>query len=404
MMDVIGNNIANVNTNGFKSSSVEFADLLSQMTNGASVPTATTGGTNPVQIGLGVTVNGVTTNFNQGAMQYTGRATDLALQGDGFFVASEGGQSLYTRAGSLTLDSAGNLVTPGGGILQGWTANPVNHTVNTNGLPGDIKIPAGQILPPQATQAVTVGGDLPANATAPQVGPPAVPGTVIDTGFTVYDKQGTSIPLTLEFSYQGSNSWQVVAKDATGATISGSTKSLTFDPATGQLSPAVNYSFTPNTGVWAGPLSVNFGQANSPNALVQFSGQSSVTVNNVDGSPPGTLQTFSIGQDGTITGTFTNGQNIALGQIAIADFNNPNGLVKSGDSMYQASLNSGPAQIGTAGSGGRGLITAGSLEMSNVDLAQEFTNLIIAQRGFQANSRVITDSDQILQTLVTMQQ
>jgi flagellar hook protein FlgE len=404
MMDVIGNNIANVNTNGYKSSSVQFADLLSQMTNGASVPTATQGGTNPTQIGLGVTVAGVIGNFNQGAMQYTGRSTDLALQGDGFFMANQGGQTLYTRAGTLTLDAQGNLVTPTGGILQGWTANPLTHAVNSNGPAGNLTIPAGQVLPPQATQNVTVGGDLPANATAPQTGPPAVPGTVIDTGVTVYDKQGTAIPLTLEFSFQGSNTWQVVAKDATGATISGSTKTLAFNPATGQLSPAVAYSFTPNTGVWSAPLNIGFGSPNSPNALVQFAGQSSVNVSNRDGSAIGTLETFNVGQDGTLTGTFTNGMNIALGQVAVANFNNPAGLEKVGGSMFRESLNSGPVLVGAAGSGGRGLITAGSLEMSNVDLAQEFTSLIIAQRGFQANSRVITTSDQVLQALVTMQQ
>lgn len=402
MMDVIGNNIANVNTTGFKSSATEFADLLSQMTVGASSPSAVHGGTDPNQVGLGVQVAGVVTSFTQGASRYTGRATDLAIQGDGFFITRQDGQTRYTRAGDLTLDATGNLVTPQGGVVQGWLADTVTHKVNTNTQTTNLTFPSGQVLPPLPTGNVVVGGSLPADATLPQAGPPPIPGTTIDSGVTIYDQQGIAVPITLEFSFQSANTWQVLAKDASGTVIPNSTKTLTFDPTTGQLKPAVSYSFTPPTGSWPGPVKIDFGLANSPNALVQFAGQPRVNVISQDGAPVGSLQSFNVANDGTVTGVFSNGQNISLGQIALATFTNPAGLEKAGDSSYRSTLNSGLAQVGTSGTSGRGTISAGTLEMSNVDLASEFTNLIVAQRGFQANSRVITTADQILQDLVNM--
>jgi flagellar hook protein FlgE len=189
LMDVIGNDIANVNTAGYKSSSVVFQDLLSQLIAGAGAPSNSLGGTNPAQIGLGVKVGSITTNFAQGASQLTGRSTDLSIQGDGFFAVREGGQTLFTRLGSFSFDANGSLVTPDGGIVQGWLTQ--NGVTNTNGPTTDIRMPLGQTLPPTETNNVTLGGNLPADATN---------GTALTSSITVYDTQGKAVPVTFTFT------------------------------------------------------------------------------------------------------------------------------------------------------------------------------------------------------------
>jgi len=263
MLDVTGNNIANANTTGFKSSTTVFSDTLSQMLTAASGVNADRGGTNPIQIGLGVQLAATSTNFGQGAAQTTGRQTDLMLNGDGFFVVRDGQQSLYTRAGAFTFDESGTLVAPNGMRVQGY--------------------------------ALDVNGDP--------------TGPLID-----------------------------VSLDTTGL-----------------------------------------------------------------GLPPGVeLTSYSIGSDGKVRGVFSDDVQRDICQLAIADFDNPMGLDKTGDTMFRESANSGAVQLGVAGEGQRGQIMAGALEMSNVDLSAEFTNLILAQRGFQASARVITTSDQVLEELVNI--
>jgi flagellar hook protein FlgE len=377
MMDVVGNNIANVNTVGFKSSQTVFQDTLSQMLQGAGAPTGANGGTNPAQVGLGVRLAGISTNYTQGATQSTGRGTDLMIQGDGFFVINQGGEQLYTRAGAFDFDALGRLVTPTGGIVQGWTA--VNGVVNTNSAIGDIRLQISDVLAPSATTKVGVGGNLPADATA---------GTSIVTSITAYDAQGKAIDLTMTYDFDGTNWTLNVSDDATPPNTASHV--IAFDPATYKGTGTVNVAFPGLTfDIDLADLS-NFGGSNTVAALSQ------------DGFGMGSLASFSIGPDGTLMGVFTNGLKQPLGRIALASFDNPPGLEKAGGSLYRASVNSGNPNIGTATSGGRGMISGGSLEMSNVDLAQEFTNLIIAQRGFQANSRVITSSDEILQDLVNL--
>ena len=402
MMDVIGNNIANVNTVGYKSSTTVFQDLLSQTLRGAGVATDTQGGTNPAQVGLGVRVGGVTTSFNQGASQLTGRATDLSIQGDGFFVARQGAESLFTRAGSLSFDALGRLVSPDGGVIQGWSAD-ANGLINTNAGVNDIVMPLGQSITPSATQNLRLGGNLNAAPLA------TYPGNELITSITVYDQQGTAHDLTFGFTMTADNEWDLQAYEADGADADtlpdpiGAVIPLVFDPATGALtSPAVAPSITPTTGEWSGPITLDFGVAGDPEGLQQFSGPNSVQALSQDGSALGSLQSFAIGQDGVVTGVFSNGRNRPIGQLALASFANPVGLEKVGGSLYRPTVNSGLAQVGTAGSGGRGTLQGSTLEMSNVDLAQEFTSLIVAQRGFQANSRVITASDELLQDLVNL--
>jgi len=402
-MDVVGNNIANVNTTGYKSSTVLFEDLLSQQLNGAGLPTATQGGTNPAQIGLGVRLTGVSTNFAQGATQLTGRSTDFAIQGDGFFVVNQGGTQMYTRNGSFSLDGNGNLVNADGGFVQGWQADQ-NGNVSTNASVGQLKIPVGQIIKPIATTTMKIGGNLPADAAT---------GTTVDAGINVFDTAGDSVPLRAEFTKvadtAGAINWTVTMYDSANNVVAAA-QNVSFD-LTGALTtanPTVTAAQLSNiagtNGRWPGAIKLDFGAATDPDRLTGAAGLSSASALSQDGSGPGSVTGFSVSQQGLITGVFSNGRSQALGQIALATFANPNGLQKNGNSEYVSTVNSGNAQIGVAGTGGRGTMSGGTLEMSNVDLAAEFTNLIVAERGFQANSRVITTSDQILQDLVNMKQ
>jgi flagellar hook protein FlgE len=403
-MDVVGNNIANVNTTGYKSSSVLFEDLLSQQLTGAGAPTSNSGGTNPAQVGLGVRLTGISVNFAQGATQLTGRSTDFAIQGDGFFAVDQGGQMAYTRNGSFSLDGNGNLVNADGAFVEGWQADQ-NGNVSTNASVGHVKIPVGQIINPITTSSLKIGGNLPADAAV---------GTVVNAGMNVHNSLGTAIPLRAEFTKvadaAGSVDWQVSVFDSGNNLVSGPS-AVSFDLSGALTSGNVTVTQTQldsiagTTGTWkAGGMTLDFGSPTDPDRLSGAGGLNTVAALSQDGSGVGSVVGFSVSEQGLITGTFSNGRSQAIGQIALATFANPNGLVKDGSSLYSASANSGPAQIGVAGQGGRGTLSGGTLEMSNVDLAAEFTNLIVAERGFQANSRVITTSDQILQDLVNLKQ
>ncbi|WP_341252560.1 flagellar hook protein FlgE [Euzebya pacifica] len=399
-MDTVGSNIANVNTTGYKSSGVIFSDMLSQVLTGAGAPGELSGGTNPAQVGLGTRIAGIQTSFVQGATQLTGRATDMAIQGDGFFVARSGGENLYTRAGSLSFDANGALVTPSGGIIQGWSAN-ANGVVDINSPVTDLTVPIGQILQPNESTSVQLGGNLPADAEV---------GDAIVTTIDIVDSRGTPLPLTLTWTKTGDDAWEVSATTPDPANpgsnldlISPATP-VTFDPSTGL--PSIGSTTIATAGLpgeWAGTdVTVDFGEPGDPDGLVQFSGEQTMTALGQDGSEIGFLRSFSIDPSGLISGVFSNGMRRDLGQVALAAFNNPTGLERAGDTAFRATANSGEAAMGVAGTGPFGSIAGGTVEMSNVDLAAEFTNMISAQRGFQANSRVITASDEILQDLVNM--
>ncbi|AMM31418.1 flagellar hook protein [Sinomonas atrocyanea] len=372
MLDVTGNNIANVNTTGFKGSSTQFEDTLSQLTQGASGPQPATGGTNPAQIGLGVKVAAVTTNFTQGSAQTTGKATDMMISGDGFFITSRGGQQLYTRAGSFGFDAGGRLVGPDGGILQGWTADAAG-VVNTGSPIGDVALSPTATIPAVATSQVGVDGNLPSDAAA---------GTSLERDIKVFDATGTARNLALTFT-KTAGGWNVAAADADGATGAGS------------------LAFTGGRQTAGGTLAVG-GITVDLGAVTGYAGMTTVAATSQNGSSAGTLEAFTLGSDGSLIGSFSNGLKQTVGRIALAKFTNPSGLEKAGDSAYTVTANSGTAQIGQAGDPGFGTLAGGALEMSNVDLSQEFTNLIVAQRGFQANARIITTSDQVLQELVDL--
>jgi flagellar hook protein FlgE len=374
MMDVTGNNIANVNTTGFKTSQTTFQDTLSQMVKSAGAPQGTAGGVNPAQIGLGVKLASISTNFGQGAAQTTGKASDLMIQGDGFFIVKSGGESLYTRAGNFSFDANGALTNPNGQIVQGWAA--VDGEVNPAGDPQNIVLPIGATIAPSATESITFSGNLSNDAV---IGDPT---DIKEITTTVYDQFGAPSPLVMSLARVAADTWTMTLPD-------GTTADIIFD-AEGKTTGTVTAGTAPNT--------YTFDVA----GLTQYAGTSEAKVTNHDGAAAGTLTSFTISQSGQIIGVFSNGLKETLGQVALANFNNVNGLEKIGDSMFRTTVNSGIAQVGTAGTSGLGLMTSGLLEMSNVDLAQEFTNLVIAQRGFQANSRIITTSDEILQELVNL--
>ncbi|TQL46618.1 flagellar hook protein FlgE [Homoserinimonas aerilata] len=372
MLDVTGNNIANVNTTAFKSSATQFQDTLSQMTAGAAGPQANAGGTNPAQIGLGVQVAGISTNFAQGSAQATGRSTDMMISGDGFFVVNVNGETLYTRAGSFDPDAAGRLVA-NGAILQGWPA--VNGVIQTGGAIGNITLPLDAIADAIATTSATVGGNLPADAEV---------GDVITRTRQAYDADGNASELTLTFTRTAAG-WDVAGDDGNGGI---GTSTLEFTDGALTAGGALTLS--------GAGITIDL------SAMTGFAGLTTAAISGQDGRSAGTLETFTLSKDGTLIGSFSNGASEAIGRIALANFTNPGGLEKAGNSTYRATFNSGNAEMGTPGEGALGTLTAGALEMSNVDLSQEFTNLIVAQRGFQANARIITTSDEVLQELTNL--
>jgi len=384
MLDVTGNNIANVNTAGFKSSQVQFQDTLSQVLSNAGAAQPGIGGTNPAQVGLGVKVAGVTTNFQQGASQLTNRQTDMMISGDGFFVVNKGGEQLYSRAGAFSFDALGQLVTPDGGLVQGWAADGTGN-IDLNSPLTALRLPVSTLMGAEATGGGVFEGNLPYDAAG---------GTTLNRQVNIFDGSGAPHSMNLAFT-RTATGW-----DATG-TVAGTASA----PVTVALAFATNGSLTTAPATLTVLADAVVGTQNivvDLNALTSFAGLQTVAAASQDGRAAGGLQSFAINSDGTLLGSFSNGLKQSIGRVALGNFGNPSGLEKSGSSLYRPTVNSGDAQVGAAGSGGRGMLSGGSLEMSNVDLSAEFTNLIVAQRGFQANSRVITTSDEVLQELVNL--
>jgi flagellar hook protein FlgE len=390
MMDVIGNNIANVNTVGFKAGRVNFQDILSQTFRGGAAPNGGLGSINPAQVGLGVTVAGIDVLHTQGNLQSTGRLTDLAIQGDGFFVMSNGSIMYFTRDGAFDIGLDGSLVNPASGLrVMGWQADAAG-IVDTTAPVGPITIPLGRRTTALASSEAVVQGNLDARAAV---------GESVSTTLSVFDSLGARHAIKLTFTKTADNEWSWTAtadpSDPDASTTSSGT--ITFTSA-GQFDSVdtSTLSITLTNGATT-PLVVNLDFAR----MNQYAGASQVA-GVADGFSSGTLVTFSIGSGGEITGVYSNGQTQVLGQIALATFTNPGGLLRAGQNLFQASSASGDPLVGVPGTGGHGTVTTGALEMSNVDLATQFTGMITAQRGFQANGRVITTSDEMLQELVNL--
>jgi len=422
-MDVIGNNVSNVNTVAFKSGRVTFKEGFAQLVESASRPVEGMGGTNPMEVGLGSQIGTIDTLFTQGNLETTGRNTDLAIQGNSFFVLKKGAESFYTRAGNFQIDATGTLVSGNDGFaVQGRMAT--NGKLNDS--VGDLKIPVMQTAPANATTTVSVSGNVDASAGAFDKGTAATldaldpaqralpqnANSFKDMSITAYDSLGTKHELKMVMWKTGANTWDWKF-DPTNMDISNAgitevagTHPITFqadgsvDTSNGFAAPVV--SFTPNSG--ASDVTIKLDLGTGMNGLSQFAGSSTAVMRDQDGYTNGTLQSFTIDSTGTIVGGFTNGITQVLGQLQLADFNNPEGLNRVGDNAYQTTANSGTAILGYAGEGSVSSIASGALEMSNVDLAQEFTDMIIAQRGFQANGRVISTTDQLMQDLVNLKQ
>lgn len=532
-MDVIGNNIANINTTGFKGSRVLFQEALNQSLSSASGPQGNRGGTNPQQIGLGMGIASIDTVFTDGSTQSTGRDTDLAISGNGFFVLSDGMKEYYTRNGAFDFDSVGNLVQ-NGMKLKGWMAD-ANGNINTDGATGDIVVPEGITIPSQQTTKATGTGNLSAKAKAPSVetktgvrtkeGDPAptlgskttdengvitevtstpvsvgayyitevdlgtganaaapprlgdkvynsagaligvvtdvgtgtfkyrtnnlmappgpgltandicykdatdgtfktflsgtgataandsmkeifsydvrvtTPGDSVKVSFDAYDSQGIKHKVTGIMEKTGTNQWTFTPDTLaeSGAVVTGTPVIITFDgegkctAGTGSLTIVPT---DPPMGSNTLTLDLDF------TAMTQYEGLSTSAFT-ADGYAAGTLEKRAFDSSGAVIGTFSNGQNRVLAQLAFAAFNNPAGLTRAGGSTYEVSNNSGDPRIGTAAGTGCKL-TPSSLEMSNVNLSEQFSDMIVTQRGFQSNSKIITVSDEMIETLVGM--
>lgn len=475
-MDVIGNNIANVNTVGYKASRVLFKDLLSQQISAATAPTQFRGGTNPQQVGLGVSLGSIDVRHSQGNTQGTGYITDLAIEGDGFFVLGTGSQRMYTRAGAFGLDNGteGNLVSLiSGARVMGYKAD-LDGNIDLNSPIEPIHISAADTIRPRATTNVIFAGNLDNRDTSLEG---------ISRSVQVFDSRGREQTIEVDFKPAGNNQWtweahwllnsSSFAPAGFGLAVGGKyTVEANTDPAgpAFQLVDAdSNVVGTSNDGrVWTlqssdpnvSDIVVEFEKALAageeleavgtgsemmfstreslggdtisfntdgtfslaPNAVIEldptladnmkieldfsqfthFADSMTAKFMNQDGYANGTLESYAIDQNGRIVGSFSNGLTRNLGQVALARFTNPAGLERAGSTMFVESANSGHAQIGAAGVPGYGSISPSSLEMSNVDLSEEFTEMIITQRGFQANSRIISSSDEMLQELVNL--
>jgi flagellar hook protein FlgE len=398
-MDTVANNIANVNTTGFKAGRIDFEDVLNQTLRGAVAPTATHGGVNAAQVGLGVAIAGIDNFQTQGDLQPTGKVTDLAIQGDGFFNLSDGQSIVYTRDGSFDVGSDGKLVSPSTGLkVQGWTADNTG-AIDTGQPIGDITIPFNTMSPPTQSTNITIAGNLDSRA---------ADGTAVETVMQVFDSLGAPHNITLRFvKVPNANAWDWEATTTDASIVTQNplaSGTVTFDtsgqPQSDPTQPdgTMNLQFNNGAADATGTSAINIFMS----SMTGFAQQSTVNVEKQDGHDAGSLTSFTIGPDGTINGIFSNGFNQPLARIALSRFTNPGGLTRVGDNAFQLSVNSGLPIIGQPGGQGFGTVDSGNLEMSNANLAQQFTDMIRAQRGFQANSRMITTSDELLQELIQL--
>jgi len=420
-LSAIANNLANQNTTGYKDTGVLFSDLFYQSI-------GTTGSGDPIQVGAGGEIGSLPSLFTQGSVSATGVPTDVAIQGSGFFaVQNSNGVTDYTRDGAFSVDASNFLVTSNGQEVLGYPA--VNGVVNTGAGIAPLQLGAGTISPPTPTANVQLTLNLDATAAV---------GTTFSTPIQIFDSLGASHTLTATFTNTGISA-------AAGPDLGDGTWSYSLSIPSADLNPTVVGGVsTPQTGVLAtgtltfngnGVLVADGGTALAPTlknvtaipiagfadgatnqtfnwnvlngttpVISQVAAPSSATSIQQDGSSSGSLEAFAIGSNGTITGSFSNGETQTLGQVALANFANVDGLQLNGNTDYTPTLASGPAVVGVAGAGGLGTLSGGSLELSNVDIATEFAKLIVAQRGFEADAKAVTTFDQITQDTIALKQ
>jgi len=410
-LNVVGNNLANINTSGFKRGRANFGQIMSNTVAGLS------GAGNPVQIGLGVKTTEIVSRFDQGSIQTTGIKTHLAIQGEGFFQVQVNGANAYTRAGNFAFDEQGFLIAANGGRVQGFLGTQADGTVDNTGGLSDIQIDLGQAAPPRPTSLARFITNLSAEA---------ADGDTYATSIEVFDSKGVSHQLTVtltktanvgEWDYQFTFNGSTTDVTGGGPANTGS-GTVAFGPD-GQLAsvdgnlvtgnppdPVINIANLSSgaddlaitwdlleqdsAGTVLGSFITNFGNQNNTGTLFQ------------DGFGSGVLQDIDFNQEGVMVGFFDNGLTLELARVAVATFNNPIGLKQVDGGYYFPTAASGPASVDGEGTGGRGVIISSSLESSNVDIAEEFTDLIIHQRGYQSNSRTITTADQLLQEAINL--
>jgi flagellar hook protein FlgE len=393
-LDVVGNNLANMNTQGFKSSNVLFEDEI----NAASAT---------LQVGSGVGQTITSADFTQGAIQTTNGPLDAAIQGNGFFVVqNSAGTTSYTRDGSFSLNSSGQLVTSSGDLVQGWTA--ANGVLNASGPTSAITVPSLTSIAPSATANMTVTANLDAASAV---------GATFSTPIQVVDSLGNTETLTVGFTETAANAWtynvtipgQDVKGGTAGTPISLATGSLTFN-ASGQLtSPAagtpINLKTTTTLSDGASALDVNWNlyDSNNNSLLTQFAETSASSGTTQDGVQPGTATGVTLQNGGALVASYSNGQQVTIAQVAVASIANPDTLIATSNNKFSLGVNTLTPSVGTPGTGERGTVVGGSLESSNVDMATEFTNLIVYQRGYEAASKVITTQNQMDQMLLQIQ-
>ncbi len=395
-IDVVGNNLANLTTTGFKTSNVSFHDLVTESI-GA--------GLGDTQVGFGVGTPITQREFTQGAIQTTGGTLDAAIEGDGFFIIQGPNNSIeYTRAGNFESDQSGNLTTATGEKVQGWTQT--NGVLDTNAPPGDITIPVGTIMPPVPTQNFSFDLNLNAAATA------GSPNGTFATSVTVYDSLGNSHIVTASFTEsatagQWNYSLSVPDADVANPPATPLTGTLTFDSNGNLTSPAATDPApqlqVPGLADGASDMSMTWGLFNgTAPRITQYAQPSSNSAVAQDGAPAAQLTTVSVSTGGQILAQFSNGQQTVVGQLAMATVRNPDSLIAVGNNNYQLSALSALPAIGLPGTGGRGSVQGGSVESSTVDIATEFTNLIVYQRGYEANSKMVTSVDELSQDTINL--
>jgi flagellar hook protein FlgE len=410
-LGVVGDNVANTNTIGFKQSRAIFGDVLGAAIGGNST-------------GSGVRMTRAQQIFAQGAIVNTGQATDVALSGDGFLSVSGTVDGLkgnfYTRAGQLTMRNDGSLVNSSGFEVQGYSADPKVPGTFSTGL-GGIQLPNVPI-PPKATSAMKMAANLDASATPPtEPWDPANPSATsnLASSMTVYDSLGNGHAMDVYFRKNGAGAWDyhVLAK---GTEVSGGPPTGSIEVAGGSLTFDSNGALQDNAPSGAGtidfegatpgqPVAIDFGSpiaagGTGVTGVTQYGSPSSVGSQSQDGYASGALSGVRIDSDGVVNGVYTNGQTIAAGKLAIAKFQSNDGLGRAGQNLWVATRESGEAALGAVGEGGRAALVSGSLEQSNVDVTQQFVELISHQRAFQANSKTITTADQMLQELMNIKQ
>jgi len=399
-LDVVGNNLANLNTTGYKDSNVSFYDLLQQSVAGGST-----------QIGGGVSAPQTERVFTQGSIQATGGNFDAAIDGNGFFVVQNpAGATLYTRAGNFQLNSQGDLITATGQFVQGWSA--VNGAVNTSGPTGNITIPSNALQTPSASQNMALSINLNAGGVVGQ------PSGSFSTSIQVVDSLGETHDLTVKFTEASPGNWNyevdIPGADLTSGTAgtpsSITTGSLTFD-ANGNLTSPAAPAQVPLaiTGLsdGANDLNINWNLATNNGAgtplITQFAATSAVSASSQDGVPASQVTQVSISNGGAITAQFSNGSQLVVGQLALASVSNPDSLIAVGQNNFEVGADSATPVIGVPGTGTLGAVEGGSLEASTVDIAKEFTSLIVYQNSYQANSKVISTLNQMTQNLLQIQ-